>query len=79
DWESIWQEVVNQLGTVPQLLCRYAYLANVCGNQVLLKVKTEPLLKIIRTKIPDIETAFRQVTGQNLTVKLIVAIEPTKH
>ncbi|MFM7190174.1 MAG: hypothetical protein ACKOX2_05065 [Microcystaceae cyanobacterium] len=80
DWESIWQEVINQLSPVSRtLFATYAHLASVEGHQVFLKVRSEPLLKIMRPKKIDLETAFYQVTEQNLTVRLITSSDPMEH
>jgi len=72
--ESIWQEVLAQLHPAAMtLFSSYTDLVSIEGNQVFLKARSEPLSKIMRAKISDVERAFFQVTGQNLTVRLITS------
>ena len=79
DWHCIWQEVINQLSPILKaLFSPYAHLVKVENNEVFLSARSEGILKLMRTRISEVEMAFRQVTGQDLSVKLIVATEPTR-
>jgi hypothetical protein len=50
----------------------HAHLAGINGNTAFLKVKSEPILKIMMSKTSDVEAVFSLVMGKQLTVKFVL-------
>ena len=76
---DIWQAMLAQLSNLTQSLVRsHGHLVSLEENSAQVGIKTEPLLRIAHGKIPELETAFAQVCGKNIRVKLIVNAGETK-
>ncbi|PZV25882.1 MAG: DNA polymerase III subunit gamma/tau [Snowella sp.] len=70
---DIWQAMLAQLSNLTQSLVRsHGHLVSLEENLAQVGIKTEPLLRIAHGKIPELETAFAQVCGKTIRVKLIV-------
>ncbi len=70
---DIWQAMLAQLSNLTQSLVRsHGHLVSLEENSAQVGIKTEPLLRIAHGKIPELETAFAQVCGKTIRVKLIV-------
>ncbi len=70
---DIWQAMLAQLSNLTQSLVRsHGHLVSLEDNSAQVGIKTEPLLRIAHGKIPELETAFAQVCGKTIRVKLIV-------
>jgi DNA polymerase-3 subunit gamma/tau len=76
---DIWQAMLAQLSNLTQSLVRsHGHLVSLEENSAQVGIKTEPLLRIAHGKIPELETAFAQVCGKTIRVKLIVNAGETK-
>ncbi len=70
---DIWQAMLAQLSNLTQSLVRsHGHLVSLEENLAQVGIKTQPLLRIAHGKIPELETAFAQVCGKTIRVKLIV-------
>jgi DNA polymerase-3 subunit gamma/tau len=65
--------MLAQLSNLTQSLVRsHGHLVSLEDNSAQVGIKTEPLLRIAHGKIPELESAFAQVCGKTIRVKLIV-------
>ncbi|MGK7898362.1 MAG: DNA polymerase III subunit gamma/tau [Xenococcus sp. (in: cyanobacteria)] len=75
DRELIWQKAIAlvQPPTTRTLLSQKCHLINIKDSMVIMGVVSPPLIKLIRAKIANIETAFSQACQRTMKVTLEVA------
>jgi DNA polymerase-3 subunit gamma/tau len=78
DLSNLWTQVLQNLPTFTQGLLRtHGSLISLEKEQAQVGIKTEPLLKMVQNKIPELEAAFAAVCGYPVRVKLLGMLDST--
>lgn len=78
DLAGLWAQIIAQvkpLGT-RALLQQQGHLISYSGKSARVGIKSEKLLKMAQSKLPNIEAAFEKLLGQSVKVSLEVADAP---
>ncbi|MGL5033223.1 MAG: DNA polymerase III subunit gamma/tau, partial [Microcystaceae cyanobacterium] len=72
--EEIWEKVLQELTPPSQALIRpHGVLMHFDSHIAQIGIKSEPLLRIAKSKQPELEKAFEKICGQVIRVTLIFA------
>ncbi len=72
--EALWTKVVSEVypPTTKSILRQKTQLLSFDGVEAVIGLNAPPLIRILQTKIPNVEAAFLSVLKMNLKVKLVV-------
>ncbi|MBE9097685.1 hypothetical protein IQ252_28240 [Tychonema sp. LEGE 07203] len=80
DLDKVWQQVLNRVrpnGT-QSLLRQHGQLIIFSNDSAYVKISSQPLLKMVKDKVSNIQEAFAQIFNRQVTVKLGVT-NPAKN
>ncbi|WP_293351830.1 MULTISPECIES: DNA polymerase III subunit gamma/tau [unclassified Microcoleus] len=74
DLEKVWQQVLDRVrphGT-QSLLRQHGQLVMFSNDTAYVKISSQPLLNMVKDKVPNIEEAFLQVFNRRVAVKVVL-------
>ncbi len=81
--EALWKKVIDEVypPTTKSILRQKTQLLSFDGTEAIIELNGSPLIRILQSKIPNVEAAFLMVLRTNVKVKLVVnedRSEPTE-
>ncbi len=81
--EALWKKVISEVypPTTKSILRQKTQLLSFDGTEAIIELNGSPLIRILQSKIPNVEAAFLMVLRTNVKVKLVVnedRSEPTE-
>ncbi len=78
--DELWQQVLAQVKpfSTQTMLRQQCRLLDFKGTEARIGVNSQPLFKMAKDRLPNIEAAFKDLTGATVRVSLEVAIAPSE-